>query len=455
MNKNSCLLSLKNSNVVPIDWSNLNTKPLTGEMTEGIINIINNGNKFIVNDWWNKVWNFNDDNHKEYLTMKGNKEHSIRPLTHMSLALSASIALNIYDENTTGVSVKDAKDMAVKLIKSVAKAHYSNTPEGWGNAWQSAYWAADVALASWFFWDNFSKEDQKYIQNCIVTEANRFIDYIVPYYMDRKGNILFPGDSKAEENAWNSNILSAACAMMPNHENYNLWMYKNMELILSAFARPSDTLRDIEINGFRLNEFLKGSNINEDGTVVNHNIIHPDYQATMAVKLLNGVFFAFGNQKVPQAVIFNGDAIYESFVNLDLKDLNKDMAGQYIYKRKHDGSASHEINYPNGTDWGTDRQICFFLMDVYADMLKLDKNLPLKAKDFALARLPVMKAMQSRTENGQYYLSTDSDRYRSREEWVMWHAIHSYMALWVGENGMYNITNESPFKPDMPSQDTP
>lgn len=121
MNKNSCLLSLKNSNVVPIDWSNLNTKPLTGEMTEGIINIINNGNKFIVNDWWNKVWNFNDDNHKEYLTMKGNKEHSIRPLTHMSLALSASIALNIYDENTTGVSVKDAKDMAVKLIKSVAK----------------------------------------------------------------------------------------------------------------------------------------------------------------------------------------------------------------------------------------------------------------------------------------------------------------------------------------------
>ena len=433
--------------VVPIDWSQFNTEPLTGELAEGIIYLLNNGNKYIVNDWWNKVWKFNEQDSKEYLTMRSNGEHDIRPLTHMVRTLAASIVLNIYDESITGVPIETAREMAVKLTKSLAKAHYGNTEGGWGNAWQSAYWAADVAHSGWLLWEHFSDKDKEYIQNCTVTEANRFINYNVPYYRDKSGKIVIPGDSKAEENAWNSNILSVACAMMPNHENYNAWMYKNVELMISSFAKPSDVSSSKVVSGFKLSEILNGSNVNEDGTVINHNIVHPDYQATQALNLLNGVFFTFAKAKIPEAILFNGDVIYETFVNLDLKDLNKDMAGQYIYKRNKDGSASHELNYPNGTDWGTDRQICFFLVDVFADILNLDKNCDVKAKDFALARLPIMKAMQDRNDNGQYYTSTDSDRYKSREEWIMWHAIASYLALWADANDLYDIVKGYPFNP--------
>ncbi len=433
--------------VIPIEWSKLDIKPLTGELAEGTIYLIRNGTKYIVNDWWNRVWRFSLQDSKEHLSMTGRNEHDIRPLTHMALTLSSSIAFGIYDESVTGVSRENAKNMAMKLTKSVAKAHYSNTEGGWGNAWQSALWAFDVALAGWLFWEDFSEKDREYIQNCVVTEANRFINYNVPYYRDKSGKIRFPGDSKAEENAWNSNILSIACAMMPNHENYNAWMYKNVELMLSAFARPSDADSSKVVSGFVLKYLLEGSNVNEDGTVINHNIVHPDYQATIALNLLNGICFALANTKIPEAVVFNGDVIYETFVNLDLKDINNSMAGQYIYKRKNDGSASHEINYPNGTDWGTDRQICFFLVDVFADALNLDKNCKIKAKDFALARLPVMKAMQDRNDNGQYYTATDSDKYKSREEWVMWHAALSYMALWVKENNLFVFDKELPLKP--------
>lgn len=50
-----------------------------------------------------------------------------------------------------------------------------------------------------------------------VDEADRLIDYEVPYYRDANGNVVFKGDSKAEENSWNSTILVIAAAMMPEH----------------------------------------------------------------------------------------------------------------------------------------------------------------------------------------------------------------------------------------------
>ena len=48
-------------------------------------------------------------------------------------------------------------------------------------------------------------------------EADAFIDRTVPYWADRQGKIVTPGDTKAEENAWNSMLLASAQAMMPRH----------------------------------------------------------------------------------------------------------------------------------------------------------------------------------------------------------------------------------------------
>lgn len=433
------------SEVVPINWDKFNTDILKGELAEGIIYLLNNGTKYIVNDWYDNR-GFRSQGDREYLNLGGNGEHNIRPVSEMARTLALTIKLNVYNEGYTGVSEDDATAMAVKLIKSLAKAHLANTQGGWGNAWQSAFWTADIAHAAWLLWDEFSNEDKVIIQNCIVHEADRFINYESPYYMDRNGNINFVGDSKAEENSWNSNILSVVCAMMPNHENYNAWMHKNVELMISAFAVPDDINSDRIVSGYMLRDLLDGSNVNPDGTVVNHNIIHPDYQSTLAQNLLNATVLATSNVKIPEACLFNSDIIYKSFVDLDVGSLNEKLKGEYIYKRK-DGKASHEIVYPNGTDWGTDRQINFFLMDVYAYVLGFDKDCSLKGYDFAIARIPVMKAMQDRNSNGQYYVNGDSDRYQSREEWVMWHASAAYYALWASENNLYNFTNDLPLKP--------
>ncbi len=429
--------------VVPINWSNINTCPLTGTLAESVIYFIDNINRYIVNDWWNEAKRYNNQIDNEYLILSGIREHDIRSVSHQAHTLAVSIKLNIYSQNYTGVPKSEALSMAVKMIKSLAKAHISNTENGWGNEWQSAFWAGDVAHAGWLLWDEFSKQDKIYIYNTINYEADRFIDYDVPYYKDRSGNIVFKGDSKAEENAWNTNILSLACCMMPNHKHYNAWMHKNLELIISSFAVPSDIKSDRNINGFILKDILNGSNVNENGTVVNHDIIHPDYQTTIHENLNNSIYFAFAQLESPEAVLFNTDVVYKAFIELDLGDINPDLKGQYIYVRDLHGNATCKIVYPNGTDWGTDRQANFFLTDVQAYVFGYDKDCSIKGKDFALSRIPLMKAMIERNTTGQYYMKDDSDRYPSREEWFSWNIIYAYLSLWAKDNNLIVFSNES------------
>lgn len=106
-----------------------------------------------------------------------------------------------------------------------------------------------------------------------------------------------------------------------------------------------------------------------------------------------------------------------------------------------------KINYPNGTDWGIDRQLNFYTSDVFAHIYELDRNCSIKAKDFAIARMETMKSMQARNDSGQYYMVGDSDKYALREEWVAFHLINTYLVLWAKENNLIKLSNETFLKP--------
>lgn len=432
----------KQNAVAPIDWSGLPTELVSNEVTEQLIPFLQKINKYIVNKWWSDVKKFNTQEGSEYLNLGGYSEHYIRPLSHQARTLAASLKLNLYDETVAGVSKQKATEMAVKLIKSLAKYHKATTPTGWGNEWQSAFWAADAGQAGWLLWEEFSPQDQESIRTMVEYEANRFNNYTVPYWKDVNGVEKYAGDSKSEENSWNSNLLQLAVCMMPTHQNNKIWMSKNVELMLSAFAVPSDCRSEEQINGFRLNKVLKGYNMEENGMVINHGMVHPDYLSTIYQNYANTISCAFARVPSPQAAIFNGQRVYDAFVELDLAQYG--LAGQRMYKRDAEGKATFELVYPQGTDWGTDRQINFFLLDVFSDVYGLDENCSVKAIDWAKARLPEMLRMQSRggVDTGEYYRSGDSDKYASREEWTSYHAILSYMAIWAQENSLVAFTDK-------------
>ena len=76
--------------------------------------------------------------------------------------------------------------------------HKANSGEkGWGDQWQSALWAAQGAEAAWFLWDKLSEQTRNLVLKMLIHEADRFIGYQVPYYQDKEGRIVTPGDTKS------------------------------------------------------------------------------------------------------------------------------------------------------------------------------------------------------------------------------------------------------------------
>lgn len=421
--------------VVPIRWDNRKTVPLEGEFAGEVIRLLQNSNKYAMNTWYNEVKKFGNQT-GEYLDFGGKIERFIRPVSHEAFALAVCLRLNLYDPAVTGVSRGEAIERTVKLIGSLAYRHKANSgKEGWGDLWQSALWAAQAATAGWMMWDFLSPEQQEMVCRMMVYEADRFLDYKVPYYRDVQGNIIYKGDSKAEENAWNSNILVIASTMMPGHVREKQWMHKAVELMISAYAAPSDLLSKKKVNGFRLNEVLNGSNIEENGLVVNHGIIHADYMCSIMHNTLNVWMFGLAGMKAPQAAQMNGGKVYYALTDLDFD-------GKTIYVKDADGGASFQMYYPQGNDWGFGRQDGYWLMDILAYSFGWDARSSVKAADWAKARNGKMQEMQGRFATGQYYGDRAENTFPSREEWFAAQVAFGYLGLWEKEHRMIRFTNK-------------
>src|SRR5690625_4617887 len=236
------------ANVVPVDWNALSPDALSG-VDAMPADLLRNANKCALTTRWDS--NCGDQEEADYLEMGGTGEHSIRPIAAEATALATALATDEYSEEVTGIARDIAVEKTVRLISSLAHAHYSNMRSGWSSnsSWQGALWAALTSQAAWLMWDDLSEEDQRLVGVMLETEANRFIDYEVPYWKDPEGNEIFHGDTKAEENSWNSMILQLATAMMPEHPNHQAWTEKNLELLISSHARPSDLDNDSIVNG--------------------------------------------------------------------------------------------------------------------------------------------------------------------------------------------------------------
>jgi len=345
--------------------------------------------------------NWRDTQYLDIINWKGNSEQAIRPWAHYSFALSVMLKYDLLDKS---ISKQDATLMECKLISSLAKYHCANTKNGWGGTWQSALWAENIGFASWLMWDNLSNEDQNNVNRMIVYEANRFIDYKVPYYKDRQGNVIYKGDTKAEENAWNSRILALAVCMFPDNENVNKWEQKLFELLLSSTSTPEDVFSDEQIDGVVLSDILNGSNINSDGSVINHGLYHIDYSATTIEGMTDCIIiYSLAGRKIPQSAIHNLDLMYDALVNLDLGKYEAAKAGHHFFERDSEGNPTFEINMPGDNDWGGHWYGSYYLVDTVCDAFNMDNTCEngLKAKDWAYQHLSKIANMLNDTSNGK------------------------------------------------------
>lgn len=427
--------------VVPINWSSFTAGLPSDTNSVRLQGILTNANKYALTTWYNTAKNYAGQG-GTYLTFGGTAEANIRPAASEALALAIAIKTGAYDPVATGVTLTAAKAITIRLLTSVAYNHLVNTSGGWGNDWQTAGWATYAGSAGWLMWSDLTSTDREYVRKMVEYETNRFNSTPAPYWNTATG------DTKADENGWNAQLLQLATAMMPDHPNYATWSARSLEYMISISARPGDSSSSTVVNGKALSSWIPSGkyNINADGTLINHDIVHPDYMVSFTNGAYAALLYSLAGRATPAAAMFNADYNYDALVDLNFVAGTKPYSqaptllspGGTIYV-----SGTNSIYYPNGNDWGTSRRIHFALADAQATAFGLDDLASKKGSYWEPYHAQAVTDMQARSVDGRTYVAAGEDTYSGREEWVALLAAQAYLTKWVVFQGAYSLENVS------------
>lgn len=384
--------------------------------------VLLNANRYALNTWWDQHMATKDTYTKPETILTGEE---VRAFTSEAYGLAVSLATGAYDPNSVGFDRQTAIERTVMLVGLVARNHRVNTTNGggWGGEWQGSYWASMIAQAGWLLATDLPATDGLLIGRMLESEANSVTARHIHYYRDRAGNILTPKDTGAEELAWDGMALFTAVELLPFNPKRGYWAEQAYVRMLASYARPSDVTSQAVVSGLEPDVFLQGSNAEPSGLVVNHGRLNPDYTACVGLNLAAASLAPLIGDGVPDAARFNAGSTYSALVHWHFSN------GQTVYQPN-----SGVINYPQGSSWGSQRQIMFAVLD--AQMRSLGFGKKSNAADFEQRHLTEVVKMQARSGTGQTYQVGDLDRYPLREEMVSANAGLAYLTDWVASKGI-------------------
>lgn len=328
------------------------------------------------------------------LTESKSGENWIRPNTGAVEGFAFLYRFGPYDEKLVGVSRAELlRGTIVPMMRYLVATHVTgprptSDQKNWGDAWQSAHWAQMLGRGAWFAWADLPPDLHEGVRRVVAHEAERIARSEPPHQLRL--------DTKAEENAWNSQVLSVAVLLMPEDPRRALWEKAFQKWVMSSFLRPADERNEAVVDGRPVREQFTGANIFDDFTLENHNFVHPDYMTTFSLSLGCAPDFAMTGRRMPEALLFNVAPIYENLKWMLLPD------GGFVY--------------PNGQDWELFRNPSWLgkhvLMAVWAHDLDgwmwLDRT------------LSTLEKMQARPLDGAvfhpgeyFFASTQHDLFRS------------------------------------------
>jgi hypothetical protein len=409
--------------VHPVDWSHFDRDTEPTETMKLVERYILNAARYHAHRVGGRFELDRDKN--QFRIPNQNTPAAIRRPSSVALGLAVALRTGIYDAQTVDLSRGELRQRLVRLIKGVAACHKVNGGK-WGDHWQSALWAGLLGRAGWMMWRDLGPTAQNMLRKLITYEADSFLreDYSVPYW-NGKG-----GDSEAEENSWDSMVLTLASTMMPEHPNSHAWRRHASQLMVSAYSRPSDRKRrGVVIDGRTPEAWLDGYNIRQDGVVINHGLIHNDYITAIAHCQMSAYpVRVLARKPVPQSADFNFDVLWRTLTQRHFEAPPHDLPGGTMYR-----DDSPEQYYPEGTDWSRHRYACFALMDCYAYLLGDDEAHRRQAKRWMTLRTKRMLAMQSRHSDGHTYAEGEFNNFGGAEQMVFWFMSDLYLVLWLDE----------------------
>lgn len=339
-------------------------------------------------------------------TRRKSGEHWIRPQTGAIAGLAFLYHFGPYDEKIVGKPRQELlNEIIVPMIKYLTTTHLTGsrpTSDGkkWGHAWQSAHWTHMLGRGAWWIWDSLPGDAQRDVQRVVRDEAERIASSKPVYRIQN--------DTKSEENAWNSQILSIAILLMPNDRRRPVWEREFQKWAMSSFLRPSDATSDKIVDGKPVSEQFGGANIYDDYTLENHGIVHPEYMKCFTISLGCTLDYILSARKAPDALLYNAAGIYENLKWFALPD------GGLVY--------------PSGSDWELFRNPRALQTHITMATFGGDPE----AWSLAMNCLDTLERMQARSPSGQIFLdaeyffpSTQTDiLYALAKNWLMIKCTH-------------------------------
>lgn len=229
-------------------------------------------------------------------------ENGIRSNSNLVFAIAVLLAQKDDIGISEAVCAKLTKTLR-KLVRYLTTSHVTGSGRcadkgRWGLNWQSSWWATKLALGSDIARNLLEPSDVMAVHALVAAEANRHLDRLIPTGLAE--------DTKAEETAWDAEILAVALALLPDNTHAPRWHRRLIEFGINTFSRPSDRDNGAIVDDIVVSDALRSCNIHQDGSLENHGTTHFCYVAS---PLISKAWCAFALRRaslpVPNALSHN------------------------------------------------------------------------------------------------------------------------------------------------------
>jgi autotransporter-associated beta strand protein len=141
-----------------------------------------------------------------------------------------------------------------------------------GSDWQTPLWSGSMGLACLLMQSNLPAATVTGVQTAVISEANHRA--AIPPCT----RILSDGDTKAEENAWDGNILALAAAWMTNNASASNWLYAAKSYLANTYTVAYPDLITPNTVGDPLASWISTVTIFPSYALENHGFYHPTYE---------------------------------------------------------------------------------------------------------------------------------------------------------------------------------
>ena len=201
----------------------------------------------------------------------------------------------------------------------------SNNKWGWSGVstdWQTPEWSGSMGLACILLQSNLPAATVDGVRRVVVSEANHRCGIAPP-----SGHV---SDTKAEENAWQGNILALAAAWMSTSNSAVTWSNAAIKYLVNTYTVGTT-------NGDPLAGWITTDNLYNDWALENHGFYHPTYE--MVAGMSSGDSLLMARMADPniaaQFTPFAGHNVMAVWTN--------NMSGMVM--------DSGDFAYPAGIDW--------------------------------------------------------------------------------------------------------